>query len=576
MSADPARAWFDTYLARQTLPDGHHDAWRWLGERVDWYPLDRKFPSWRRAKRKDPRRPIAMVGASPGVRTDDSKTTIAGLRLIGSFPDVAISASGGEDEALEVASALFGTRTRRTSLIVPDGTAWVFDAMIRQWVRPWVHAGYVVQPLVSGHAIKALIVRQGRYRWTLSDFEGMTATDPGQALDEARQLGIGSRWQDDDLRTLLAWVETLQRTVQASLGAYLRPTVGGTAVRAAAFDLPDDTWIPRTQPLLVTMCREGKGFRGGYIYGERFRGEAYKADVRRMYAWALSQSLGYRWALGPCVVDGVERPGIFVCTVSGIARHPVQLPTWRGSLEGFTTSLWSEGEDVAVVPSSEFEGLRALGLTVTPGYGFVATATLTFAPFVDRLQAFITAHGAESAAGRWAKLAGNTLYGKLAVNPHREGVVFSEERPEGRVFPLVTPDGDVFEDMWSVEQVHYAPSQQVAMASMITGYARTKLYGEIAKRVGEGRRVVHAHTDGLVVTGEPPADLPEETDTIGEWRLVGADPDTIVARAGGYVVGGEAKWSGAPSQGRRTVEVAWAGGDWLVAGRRAIADRSEG
>jgi hypothetical protein len=210
---------------------------------------------------------------------------------------------------------------------------------------------------------------------------------------------------------------------------------------------------------------------------------------------------------------------------------------------------------------------------VDPSYGWVATRTLTFGPFVDRLQRFITDHGSDSPTGAWAKLAGNTLYGRLAVNPHREGVVYAEERPQGRVFPLITPDGDRFEHLWSIEMVHHAPSQQVAMAAMVTGYARSALYLEIAKRIAEGRHVVHAHTDGLIVTGDPPADLPTDTDAIGAWRLVTHDVDTIVARSGGYAVGAEAKWSGAPSAGRRTIEVAWARGDWHIGGRRAIADR---
>lgn len=574
MSNSPVRDHYLTYLSRTTLPVGHLEVWKWFRDRIPWYDTSAKHPSWVQAKRKDPRRPVAMAGFGAGVRADDSRPSITSLRVIGDRCDMSVSAGEAEPDAMRVAETLFGTHTRQTSIVVPDGSAWVFDAILRQYARTWVRAGWTIQPLVAGHQVKAVIVRNGRYRWTLSDFDGMTGTSPETALTEARADGLCPRQPQDDLRLLLAWVVRLQTVVHAELGTYLRPTVGGTAVRAVAYDLPDGQFVPRVQPLLVAMCRVARGFRGGYIYGERYRGPAFKVDVRRMYAWALSQPLGFRWALGPCVTDGSEADGIFLCTVSGTPQHPVQLATWRDEANGFTAELWPGGSAICVLPTSEFAGLRALGVTVEASFGFVATRSLTFKPFVSRLQEVITRHGSESPAGRYAKLAGNTLYGRLAVNPHREGVVFSEERPEGVVFPLVTVDGERLDNLWHVEGVHHAPSQQVSMAAQVTGFARTKLYECMAQLIGEGHTIVHAHTDGLVVTGTPPAWLTGDTDQIGAWRLISTDDDAIVARSGGYAIGGEAKWSGAPSQGRRTIEVAWSRGDWLVAGRRARPDRA--
>ena len=358
MSADPIRDYYLAYLRTKELPAGHMAAWEWFRDRIPWYDHSAKIPSWKRAKRKDPRRPVAMAGFGAGVRTDDTKPTIASLRVVGSFPETGIAVSSGEIDPLEVASALFGTHTRQTSIVVPDGSAWVFDAIIRQCATAWVRAGWQVQPMVAGHAIKGLIVRQGRYRWTLADFEAMTATDPETAVAEAQAMGLARTTPGDGLRLLLGWVDRLAGTIHGELGTYLRPTVGGTAVRAAAYDLPDGITITRVQPLLVAMCRLAGGFRGGYVYGERYRGPGFKVDVRRMYAWALSQPLGWRWAIGPCVEAGLERDGIFLCTVSGTVSHPVQLPQWQGPADGFATSLWTGGETIAVLPSSEFAGLR--------------------------------------------------------------------------------------------------------------------------------------------------------------------------------------------------------------------------
>jgi len=106
---------------------------------------------------------------------------------------------------------------------------------------------------------------------------------------------------------------------------------------------------------------------------------------------------------------------------------------------------------------------------------------------------------------------------------------------------------------------------------MVTGWARSHLYEEMARRIREGATIVHAHTDGYVATGPVPADLPWDTDEIGAWRLEAVDDDAIVARAAGYVVGAETRWSGTPHEGRRTIELAWTQRGWLLQGQKVIS-----
>ena len=561
----------ETYLRLMALkgyPEGHEEVWRWLFGKVESYPRDRKFWPWRRAKRVDRWRPIAMVGGTPAVHGEDSKPRIAGLTLHRPPRDETLEVGDGPEAARAIAGLLFTDRTRRTSLIVPDGSRWVFDALLRDHVATWVDDGLAVTPLVAGYVIKGMVVRKGRNRWTLSDFEAMTGSTPERALDDATTPPTTRATERSSLAELAAWVSQLQRVSLETFGVYLRPTLPGTAVRAAGFELPPEELIPRNPPWVVALCRSGLGYRGGYVYGEKYRGPAWKADARRLYARSLCEELGVGWGLGRCSPDGHEKPGVFVCTISGTALHPVQLGTWEGPDEGFRLRLWSEGTAIAVVPSSEFAGLRAMGLDVLPGWGWVATDTISFAPFVDKLQRVLNEHGPESGPGRMAKLLGNSLYGRLAVNPSREVVVWSRSEPSGDVFPLVTIKGEEIPDMWSVREVRYSPSQQVGAAAMVTGWARGYLYEEMARRIKDGARIVHAHTDGYLAVGPVPADLPWDTSTIGAWRLVSVDDDAIVARAGGYTIGGETKWSGAPNQGRRTLEIAWTTGGWTVKGRK--------
>jgi len=264
---------------------------------------------------------------------------------------------------------------------------------------------------------------------------------------------------------------------------------------------------------------------------------------------------------------GEEQRGVFVCTIAGTPLHPVALGVWDGPERGFIRQLWKGGECIAILPSSEYVGLRAMGLTVTPGWGMAAIASITFAPLVVDLGDAIAEHGPESSLGRVAKLIGNAIYGKLAVKPEREGVVYSVTAPKGAVFPMVTMDGERIFDLWTVDTVTYSPFQQIGMAAMITGSARSVLYVEMAKRIREGRRIVHAHTDGYVATGLPPDDLPTDSDAIGAWRLVEQDTDTTVVRGGGYVIGADVKWSGAPGWTRQQIEIAYDRG-WAVRGQR--------
>lgn len=550
---------------------GHRAAWDYLLERIPWYPRGRQFWPWKRATKKDLPRPIAMVGCAWQVRTDDNaRLPVRWTRATGQRVH-SLDVHGEHDDAERVASWLFGRYHRSTSIVLIDGSAWLFQSLLKWYARTWADLGYEVRPLVAGPTIRAIVVRKGNQRWTLCDLEAMTGTDVATAHAEAQAMPRRPGPIRADEWYLKLWLEELQLKVVAELGAYLRPTIAGTAVRAASHVLPDDLMIPRPPPFLVAMCREGRGFRGGFVYGVPFRGHAYKADVRRLYAACLRTPLGIRWAFGPGTARGREKPGVFLCTVDGTPAMPITLGVWDESTRSFTDRHWYGGTAIAVLPSSEYAGIRAMGCTVTPGWGWVATQSVTFDELVDKLATILGRYGSDSSMGRVAKLIGNTLYGRWAQNPVREGVVYSVDRPSERAFPMVTIRGDEVDDLWWQWDQFFSPAQQIGMAAMVTGHARSVLYAELAKRTAEGRTVVHAHTDGYVATGSPPDDMPTDTDVIGEWRVVGEDPDAIVLRGGGYTIGEDAKTSGVPGASRAGLEIAWSRGTWLVRGERATA-----
>ena len=564
---EPFREHDTTVLVAQSHPAGHTDVWHWLQPRIPWYPRERPFWPWTKPKRKDRWKPIAMVGVDVSNGPDHDTNLPVALTYYTPERGSVTPLHGETTDAATVASVLFSSKTRGHTMVFLYGLTFELNGLLRWYGRAWNDLGYALTPVVSGTHLRCLLVRKGRNRWTLTDAETMTGHPPGDILDsalgnrgvaEARQGHLPAVWQ---------FIAGLQTATMQRFGTYLRPTVGGTAIKVAGRYLPDGHLIPRPCPHLVAMCRAGAGYRGGYVFGVPYRGVAYKADVRRLYAHCLRAPLPSRWALGRGVCDLGERKGVFVCTVSGVPLHPVALGIWDGPERGFLRKLWTGGECIAILPSSEYLGLRAMGLTVTPGWGFAAIATIDLSPLVVGLGDAIAEHGPESSLGRLSKLIGNAIYGKMAMRPEREGIVWSATAPSALAFPMVTLDGVRVPDLWAVDTVAYSPFQQIGMATMITGSARSVLYVEMAKRIREGRRIVHAHTDGYVATGPPPDDLPNDTDAIGAWRLVEQDTDTTVVRGGGYVIGADVKWSGAPGWTRQQIEIAYERG-WAVRGQR--------
>jgi len=556
-----------TIRTRETDPM-HLEAWDWVLDRTPWYPTDRKYWPWKRATRGDRWRPIAMVGVAVASGLPDSNLLPTGLQLWTPERSETLTLDGEATDASRVASVLFTRQTRGHSLVCLYGASLDLNGILRWWARSWVEQGFKLVPIVSGTVCRAIIVRHGRHRWTLCDVEAMTGTPIEEAKVEAYDRLRGDSDTVPVLRAMWEWLADLQTSSMREYGAYLRPTVGGTGIRVAGFNLPEETLIPRPSPILVTLCRAGLGYRGGYVFGTRFQGQATMIDCRRMYAHCLREELPTRWALGHGLAGGRESPGIYLCTVTGTPLHPVQLGVWCGPAEGFIRRLWHGGRCVAVVPSTEYDGLRAMGLEVMPGWGMTGWQPVTFGPLVERIGRVLEEHGSGSPIGRLSKLLANTIYGKMAMRSDRETVIYSLDRPHEDAFPAVTTEGEELADLWTLDQTVYTNYQQVGMAAFVTGAARSHLYLEMARHLEAGRRVVHAHTDGFVITGPPPEDVPWATDAIGAWRVVATDAMATVIRGGGYVLNDDPKWSGGPHWGRHEIEIAFERGEYVVQGLR--------
>jgi hypothetical protein len=324
---------------------------------------------------------------------------------------------------------------------------------------------------------------------------------------------------ESGLARLMRALRGFERITLDSFAVGLRVTLGSAAMHAASQHVPADGWVWRTPPLAVTMAREGGGFRGGYSAAERFVGQAWSADLNKAYTSILREPLPGRVALGAAGEGILERPGFYLCRVTGRGIAPVYLSRYEPNTGAFTLDYWHGGDCVAVLPSEEFAGIRQLGYQVEPGYGFVTVSSWHLGGFVAAVDQLVTRYPRGTPQHTVGKLIGNSVYGKFAENPRRMDVMYSASRPADGWRPYTTERGEEVPDVWEGESVAHRPHQHVNVAASITGAVRGQLYQGISAVRSAGGRVVHADTDGLLATVDPSAYLDTSDTRLGAWRV---------------------------------------------------------
>ena len=510
------------YVLRRVPLDSERAAWRWLLDRSEAYPADTFMPALKPPKGRDGRRKLLTARLLPGGKFE----TDANL---------------GAAQELE---RLFVKRTRGHLIAFWHGGREAFHDVLRDHAPTLTAAGFTLQPLANGAQIKALIIRKGRQSWWLCDAQAMTGLDGSTEREFCEAYAGARRSGEHALTWLLRALRGFESIMLADFGVGLRVTLGSAAMRAASYHVPARGWVWRTPPLAVTMAREGGGYRGGYAVAQRYVGDAWRADLNKAYTSVLASALPGRIALGSYSEERGSRSGLFLCRVSGRGALPVYLSTWRGYPGGFELGYWRGGETLAIVPSSEFPGLRALGYTVRPGFGFVDVSSWHLRGFVEAVERASRDNARGSPAHVVAKLIGNSVYGKFAENPHRLDVMYAEERPGDEWRPYVTERGDEVPGVWEGESVAYRPHQHVNVAAAITGSVRSQLYQGVAAVLGAGGRVVHADTDGLLATVDPAPYLDTDDARLGAWRVSQEPELAAVWGRKGYTFGMDVRAAG--------------------------------
>jgi hypothetical protein len=421
--------------------------------------------------------------------------------------------------------------------------------------------------MARGANLRAIVVRKSRNVWTFVDWGALTGFER-DAPDATIDVLAGPYFRNEPpaRRTYVA-ASNYAAIVRRHFGTEPSALSGRTAVGVLARSLPDDGWLWPPSDLAVTLCRLAGAFRGGYCYYPSYRGPGWKIDVRRAYCWSLSEELPNGYAIGPYTGSQLDDTGLYLCRVQGPGILPILLAPLHRGPERPRRRLWSGDRCDAFLPGVEIAGLRALGYTVTPGWGLTPRSTVRFGKLRTAVDAVIRDYGSDSPEGLVAKAIPNAAYGCLAAPSERWELIFSEAEPVGGALPLIGADGEEVDGAWYQHRTARRASQHVDIAAVVTARVRCRLYAMADQLDRQGISVVAADTDGLVVSGQPSRQLLSDTARVGEWRDCGYDPDIIVNGPRFAAIGGRAFASGTPGVSYGDVAIAHDRGSVTVEGK---------
>jgi hypothetical protein len=414
----------------------------------------------------------------------------------------------------------------------------VLSIMLEQFGPQLVKRGYSLQPFASGGGVLFVTIRKGKQSWRFCYVETIAGVRLSVLLGYAQDVKVlPASYGRVTAAVLYSAIGAYQSFLLATFGVAINPTAGMTAVRCVRRSLPEGFRKWRPDPLLVSMEREGKGYRGGMTYATKYRGPSVRIDVNRQYTAALSAALPYRAAFGRYISPEHTPHGVFLCRVQLTNFCPYPLGIWNG--EGFTSELCARGTYLSVLHTSEFPGLESIGASITPYYGFIFTRTFQASKHIERLQSILDNSGRNSNIAQISKPLGNHVYGKLGQNPEQEELTYALDRPPGEWYPYVDGQLKEWRYIWTRENIRYTGSQHVEIAATITGHARSQTLQTWALLSTYGQTVVRCHTDSLTVSAQAPflfdsTVIPDTPDQIGEWRVEYSDVPTTIVAANAY------------------------------------------
>ncbi len=503
--------------------------------------------------------------------TDPSSPFPIGINVLVGEQEVWIGESEGESLAHGFLRVLYALGRDVGIFVVWNGAGVVFHSFLRHIAPALALEGCVIEPLVSGADIKAIIIRGDHSQWILTDSGTMSG------MSRIGQEGFcdtfGSSYLNgySNVRRLWKAVDKLQDVLLSMTNVGLRPTIAAVSLKAARYHLPPGTKWYRPNLPIESVCRYGGAYRGGYVYYEDYRGPAHRIDVNRMYTSLLRGPLPGSCALTHAGEYLREKPGIFLCRVEGEGYFPVYISAFSVNDRRFHKQYTTRPAAWSWLPSSELVGMRALGYKIVAGLGFAFDTWVDLSGFAKQLLHHISSPSSTDAQKMVAKAIGNSLTGKLGQAPEHLNVSYSVGAPKGDWVPYVTVDKGVIPNLWVQKHLDFKGGQHVDSAAWLTAQGRGKVYGQLSRIRALGWRAVHVDTDGIIIDQDPRGILPLRQDIPGEWRYDGSDSDALVAKGKWYSFAGETHTAGLSGVTREQLEAVHYGRK-VVIGRKVLSN----
>ena len=339
----------------------------------------------------------------------------------------------------------------------------------------------------------------------------------------------------------------MQRIDEVSLAESGQPigdTVGSTATSMLQRTMRKEDVLYLPPDRLRTMLDLCWGSRGGYQHAVPFQGHASKIDRRRAYLSELAKPIPYRWAEGTAIVDGYERPGVYICRLSGTPTIPLKIGAWNEFTEMYEPIDFVGGEVYTVLPTAEFDGYRAMGIEIEPRWGYAITEWTSFDGFTDRMYNILQKYADEPDVLSYMKAIPNNLVGVMARGDAVRDVRWSLECPGDDWNDVIDEKGFHIENCYDRVLTSYSYKMHIDKSAWIYASNKSAMFEKSAWLHENGHRTLYVHTDGAIYEGhcEDAAIVDEKRP--GYFKDEGQDWNAKVYRAGSWEMCGVKKQSG--------------------------------
>ena len=398
--------------------------------------------------------------------------------------------SDGNVDVNALKELLLSESASGTMTYIPHFIERIRTAFTRLISRHLLPLGYVIKPVGTRAYTYGVEISVGAKKWKFYDLWYSTKIEPHTLRFSVKRTGSRGRATYDELMSYVARYDRLDDVSLQETNVALGSTIGSTAVSMLKRTLPKgaEMWMPEDRlHVMLNLCW---GMRGGMQYAKYHDGEVMYIDRKRAYLSEIAKPIPWRWTWGQAHVAGEEKPGVYVCRISGSTPFPLRIGVWNQYEGLYEPVTWYGGNDYTVLPSAEFEGYRELGVVIEPLWGYRVEQWMTLDAFASQMYRILDAYSNEPDVMAYFKSIPNNLVGLLARRPEVQEIIFTTDDPGAGWSDVIDSRGFAIENCYSREYKSWGYKMHLDVSAWV--YASNK--NEMYKMVAWGlRQIGRAH-----------------------------------------------------------------------------------